>query len=383
MIALLPLLARPLLLVHVMPWFAAPPVSPEWGWHWTMGNTDAAKGHLASHYHPLIGAYDSGDPDAIECQTLLMKLAGFDGMLVDWYGDRERYDYLFNDRNTDRLFAASRLAGLKFGLVYEDQTVPNLIAGKVFSKEQATEEGKALLERTQKRWMGAPNYIRLTERPLFAVFGPQYYPEDDWEKLLSGLAPKPIFLTLHHRRGPADGAYDWPLPQGGTEKALAAQDAFAARAKDWPVSMGVAFPRFHDFYKAAGVSPGFDEVEDRSGQTYETTLRKSLTAGYPMIQVATWNDWGEGTQIEPSKEFGYRDLETTQRLRKQFFDAKFAFTPKDLRLPVRLYALRKRGADKGKLDSIAAALRSGKTAGVADRLTALEKVGPPSPPLRP
>jgi hypothetical protein len=28
-----------------------------------------------------------------------------------------------------------------------------------------------------------------------------------------------------------------------------------------------------------------------------------------IIQIATWNDWGEGTVVEPSREFGYRDLE--------------------------------------------------------------------------
>jgi len=26
-----------------------------------------------------------------------------------------------------------------------------------------------------------------------------------------------------------------------------------------------------------------------------------------MVQIATWNDWGEGTGIEPTAEFGYRD----------------------------------------------------------------------------
>lgn len=34
-----------------------------------------------------------------------------------------------------------------------------------------------------------------------------------------------------------------------------------------------------------------------------------------MVQIATWNDWGEGTGIEPTVEFGNRDLLTIQRLR--------------------------------------------------------------------
>ena len=44
---------------------------------------------LASHYHPIIGPYDSGDPDVLEYHALLMKLAGIDGVVIDWYGTVE------------------------------------------------------------------------------------------------------------------------------------------------------------------------------------------------------------------------------------------------------------------------------------------------------
>ena len=49
--------SRPLVMVHVMPWFEAPPTHPTWGWHWTMGKTQPASGSLATHDRPLIGAY--------------------------------------------------------------------------------------------------------------------------------------------------------------------------------------------------------------------------------------------------------------------------------------------------------------------------------------
>ena len=70
-------------------------------------------------------------------------------------------------------------------------------------------------------------------------------------------------------------------------------------------------------------------------------LEKALRSGLPLVQISTWNDWGEGTMIEPSTEFGYRDLEVVQRLRRQFIDPGFAGEPEDLRLPHRLYKLRK------------------------------------------
>src|SRR3954469_23454004 len=80
------------LLVHYMPWFVAQPYSPTWGWHWTMNhyNPDSMDGsgrrEIASWYYPQIGPYDSLDPVVLEYHVLLMKLAGIDGVIVDWYG---------------------------------------------------------------------------------------------------------------------------------------------------------------------------------------------------------------------------------------------------------------------------------------------------------
>ncbi|SVE32207.1 uncharacterized protein METZ01_LOCUS485061, partial [marine metagenome] len=62
---------RKTLLVHYMPWYASKPVSGQWGWHWTMNHFNPAKMNadgqreLAAHDPPLIGPYDSSDPDAL------------------------------------------------------------------------------------------------------------------------------------------------------------------------------------------------------------------------------------------------------------------------------------------------------------------------------
>ena len=84
--------AEPRLLVHYMPWYATKDVSGAWGWHWTMNHFDPeqkkwdAQRKIASHDYPLIGPYDSGDDHALECHALLMKIAGLDGVVIDWYG---------------------------------------------------------------------------------------------------------------------------------------------------------------------------------------------------------------------------------------------------------------------------------------------------------
>src|SRR5215469_13989386 len=117
------------IMVHYMPWFVAEPFSSSWGWHWTMNyfnpNTTNSSGQreIASWYYPQTGPYDSADPAVLEYQVLLMKLAGVDGIIVDWYGMDNYLDYGINNQRTAALFQFTRQAGLKFCLCYEDQTI--------------------------------------------------------------------------------------------------------------------------------------------------------------------------------------------------------------------------------------------------------------------
>src|SRR5205085_2411757 len=72
------------LMAHYMPWFEAAPNGQSFGWHWTMNHyhperSNGGRPEAASHYFPLLGLYDSTDPDTLECHVLLMKLAGIDG----------------------------------------------------------------------------------------------------------------------------------------------------------------------------------------------------------------------------------------------------------------------------------------------------------------
>ena len=125
--------------------------------------------------------------------------------------------------------------------------------------------------------------------------------------------------------------------------------------------MAVAYPRFHDIYEQAKVHPSWGNIADDEGKTFAMTLTKALKSGLPVVQISTWNDWGEGTIIEPSTEFGYRDLEVVQHARRQFIDPGFAGKAEDLRLPHRLYTLRKAVKGQsilaGELDRIARAIK--------------------------
>ncbi len=357
------------LMAHYMPWFEAKPISRGWGWHWTMNHfhPDAVtngRREAASHFYPLMGLYDSGDPDALDCHVLLMKMAGIDGIFVDWYGTDDYLDYGLIQRNTLALIRAVKKAHLRYAVVYEDQTLPKLIAGHVIPEADAVAHGRRLMAWLQAHWFSDPAYLTLDNRPVFLVFGSGYYSGDQWNQIFACLPRPPLFFTEEDRRAPAVGGFAWPQPQGGAAQSVLALDRFYAAAPSWPQFLPAAWPRFNDIYAQVGVQPSYGLIDDREGQTYSETLERALKSGAAVIQLVTWNDWGEGTQIEPSVEVGYRDLETTQRERR-LLDPAFPYAAQDLRLPIALYALQKKAGNdpvtRAKLDAISRLLFAGRT----------------------
>lgn len=355
---------RPLLMAHYMPWFEAKPKQSQWGWHWTMNafnpeQITTGKRQIASQYYPLIGPYDSGDATVIEYHFLLMKLAGIDGVIVDWYGLSNFLDYPALHRNTGALVQNAARFKLQIGICYEDQTIPKLVEAKRIMAEQRISFAAGELQWLRQNWFRLPSYLQINKKPVLLSFGTTGLSDEEWQQVLRTVDTPLLYFSEHRRRNAAVGAFDWPQPQRG----LASVDAFYQSAKGETLFIPSAFPRFHDIYKEAKVGDSYGRIEDERGRTFDTTLTRAWNSGAPIVQIATWNDWGEGTMIEPSAEFGYRDLETTQRLRRMR-DGQFRTTADDLRLPYRLWALRQRQAGQPmllpRLNTVAGLLTSGK-----------------------
>jgi Glycosyl hydrolase family 99 len=367
----------PRILAHYMPWYMARPHSQIWGWHWTMGTFDpegraGGRATIASHYHPIIGPYDSSDPDILEYHALLMKLAGIDGVVVDWYGTVDYLDYAINHRNTASFLDRAERTGLEFAVCYEDQTIPNLEKAGRLEKGKRVEHAGREVRWLAENWFARPSYLKVAGQPVLLSFGQSGLADPEWQQVLAGQPVKLVYLSEHQRRQAASGAFDWPSPRVGPS----AQEEFYKSATRWPVGMAVAYPRFHDIYEQAKVHPSWGKIEDHDGKTFAETLEKALRSGLPLVQISTWNDWGEGTMIEPSVEFGYRDLEVIQRLRRQFVEPAFVGKPEDLRLPHRLYILRKAGKDQTiparELDQVSQLLSQRAVGAAAESLDLIE-----------
>jgi hypothetical protein len=372
------------ILAHYMAWYEAKPFSPHWGWHWTMGvfkpeGEDSRQPAIASHYRPLIGPYDSGDPDVIEYHALLMKLAGIDGVVIDWYGTADYFDYASINRHASAFLKQAVKTGLQVVACYEDQTIPRLVEGGRLKLSDRVEHARREIDWLRKNWFAEPVYLKLDRRPVLLSFGHDGLTETEWRQVLLDSASSLLYLSEHTRRNSAAGAFDWPVPAQGAK----AQDAFYREAKNWPLGIAVAFPRFHDIYEQAKVHPSWGSIDDEKGKTFSSTLETALKSGLPLVQICTWNDWGEGTMIEPSREFGFRDLEVVQRLRRQYIEPGFRSRTEDLELPVRLFKLRKESKQRAipvlMLDEVARLLSKRAPGAARDRLDAIEREMPPKP----
>jgi hypothetical protein len=352
-----------------MPWFEADADNEKWGWHWTMNRVNPnefespaqhgveRRRKIAAHYYPEIGPYDSADDAVLEYHLLLMKLAGIDGVIVDWYGRTDHFDYARLHANTMKLVDHTQRLGLKFAICYEDQTIPKLIAGGKLESSAAVEHAAEEIRWLKENWFSSNNYIRIDGLPVLLSFGHAGMTHRQWERLIDSLDFSLHYFSEHHRRKSAVGAFDWPVPDHPE-----VTETFIRESKNWEHHIPIAYPGFNDFYQQAGVSKSWRQIPRQGGETFRKTLRRALTTEASIMQIATFNDWGEGTMIEPSVEFGFRDLVTVQDLRRELIDRNFQFTAEDLKLPRHLLSLRRAqpAAERKRPNVIAELIAAGK-----------------------
>jgi hypothetical protein len=74
------------------------------------------------------------------------------------------------------------------------------------------------------------------------------------------------------------------------------------------------------------------------------TLSRAWTNNSALVQIITWNDFGEGTTIEPTKEYGFRDLYLVQDLCRPKPDSQRRLLTNELASMLEFYQLRQNSA---------------------------------------
>lgn len=342
---------------HLLPWFETPQsntVSPGgWGYHWTMQNENPntivnGQRQIASWYYPLIGPYASGDTSLIDYQLLLMKLSGIDGVFIDWPGlgtnAGQAVDLPMAKHNTDVIVSRLARVGLQYAIVYEDNDLSD-ITNKIGQAQ--TDMGYL-----QTNYFSNTNYVKIASQPLVLDFGPQAITDSaSWTAIFSILTAKPAFTTLSGHSSlagaNATGEFVWVYPY-----AMASLNSFYSNNYAGN-KMAAAFSGFNSFYAAGGGSgpgPLLSNTPAPSVAFFKQTL--DLAIAQPNItytQLVTWNDYGEGTIIEPTTQFNY-DFLTTLQTELQVSTLSIS----DLQAVAQLYTLRQsnvgNAANLAKLD---------------------------------
>jgi hypothetical protein len=343
---------QPLILVHYMPWYRGPADKSQentkgvYGGHWTgWGSIDPTQvrsngqAEIYAHQYPLTGPYDQSTVYLLEYQAALFKLAGIDGVIFDWYGSRTVNDFGEIHEHAKAMVEVLKRAGLRFAVCYEDNTINMEYGGREnVPAGEALESGKEVFRWMQQNWFTDNAYIRLDGRPLVLCFGPQYFSQTQWDQLFAEAAPRPFFADLMSRTNWAEATYNWPAMNGKKPvypNLVNDLNGFYSGQKDKLYLIAGAWPAFDDVYEDIGQA-SYGDLAYANGETFKLTFKAALDSWPDIIQIATWNDYGEGTVVEPTVERGYRELEYLQDKRKEW-DDNFPYTKEDLRIPLELY----------------------------------------------
>ena len=358
--------------VHYMPWFQSPEISGYWGAHWTMANKNpdrilsSGKRDIAAHYYPLIGPYDSNDPDYLEYALTCIKLAGIDGILIDYYGKWDFNDYAQLLLASNAVIEMCQKVGLNFGLVYEDRTLQSIV-NQGFSNKIDLARGDMVY--MEENYFKRDSYFKLNEKPVLLNFGPiTLKTNQEWVDVFSAIETEINFFPLSYHpqyydlTTIVDGVYTWV--------GEAQTDDLSNYAQQFDFFGGGALFEFREFYEEGGwQATNQSRLFNRNGALLRETLNNAKNTNSDFIQLITWNDWGEGTAIEPSLEYGYQQLEIIQDF------LGIPLNPGSLALTVELYQKRKEHQNKvlenKKLDQVfyyLISLQFDKASALLDRL---------------
>jgi hypothetical protein len=329
--------------MHYMPWFDTPEHNGYWGWHWTMNNRNpdniidpqTGKREIAAHYYPLIGPYASKDPDVIEYHLLLMKYSGVDAVLINWYGVEGRNgDINSLLTNSNALIDRVDEAGLEFAIMLEDRFADSL--GNT----------RANMAYAASNYFPNPQYHRYgaNQEPLLPVFGPiTFEQESDWDSIAASAGEDIVLLPLWYQRNDmgrnADGEFCWIYEDDAQNDYYQRLERFYQnRAPSENVSMGVVYPGFKDFYAQGGSGNNLFSIPHDHTLDSTLSLARRFDSDIDLLEIATWDDIGKGTMVEPTLEFGFDFLVALQ----QWLGVNYGEA--ELQQIHRLYLLRKKYA---------------------------------------
>jgi hypothetical protein len=274
------------------------------------GSTAKLFAHLVPWFgfgnHVDIG-YNSSDILQVQKQVADMISRGIDGVIIDWYGRATtQHHYAYDQAAQGIMKEAEQHPGFTFAIMAD--------AGAFRGCEQH-EDGDCSpthllindLNYAFRTYENSPAYLQVNGHPVVLFFGQEQF-AIDWDKVRNQVAGEPYFVFRNASGFTADaskGGYSWVSPfQAGQNdpSALGYLKYFyrAARQNGDSIPFGAAYKGFDDSIALWSQNRRMDQ---RCGQTWLDSVaevRDLAAQGQDLfgIQLVTWNDYEEGTEIE-------------------------------------------------------------------------------------
>jgi hypothetical protein len=286
------------LLAFYYPWYGTPS-GPSRAWvHW-----DPAKPNYTNR--PALGLYDSKDPRVIRQHIEWALTAGINGFISSWWGENS-----FEDQALREVLKVAEPMGFQVAVYYE--TAAN--------KEQVLRDFRYLVD----RYGSSPAFLKWQGKPVIFVYGRvtgEQMPLLDWGWVFDRLkseGKEAVFIGDGLREELAyffDGIHTYNVADQSVARVKTQYRAAASLAK----KQGRLF--------AATVIPGYDDTvirkpglkaDRRGGALYRDLWQIALDARADWVLVTSFNEWHEGSEIEPSQEYGDQYLSLTAQFARVF-----------------------------------------------------------------
>ena len=306
-------------------WYGRPERHGRWV-HWGEVKPDEHDISASTHY-PARGAYDSHDPEIIDWHIDLAKRHGLDAFITTWWGQGT-----FDDKALVTLL--ERAAKKHFEVTIYWETVPGTGRAQIA-------RGVNDLVYVLEKYGSHPAFLKLDGKPVIFVYG----------RVMGqvGMTEWPEIITLARERygkdflliadgyseGYArvfDGIHVYNICGALREKPVAAIQEYARQS--FPRAVKLA--KDHARLSCITIIPGYDDTKIRKpgidaprhgGQTYRVLWEQAIAADPDWVLITSWNEWHEGSEIEPSWEDGDKYIKLTGEYAARFKATPFSKAP--------------------------------------------------------
>src|SRR5579864_3350258 len=263
------------------------------------GATSKVYAHLVLWFggsnHMAVG-HSSTDAVQVHKQITDMISRGIDGVILDWYGPNNSID------QAAKLVMAEAEShpGFTFAIMVDQGAI------QWFSCSGCTPQQALIndLQYVEQTYFPSPAYMKLQGRPVVTNFDIDSSYSVDWSAVSTALSAQPVFLFQNNdgfTHMLSDGSYSWVMPTT-TDYGMSYLTSFydIGMPLTTEATVGATYKGFNDTLAAWGSGRIMGQ---QCGQTWLQTFSeinslynsgKQLSA----LQLVTWNDYEEGTEIE-------------------------------------------------------------------------------------